>query len=82
VTSTAVAAARRAEIDAIVSSDPMISLMQSERLVDVVADTRTPEGTETVYGGPYPGPIPAPSWRRRLRPISSQRIVAPIVRPS
>jgi NitT/TauT family transport system substrate-binding protein len=31
-TSTAVAAARRAEIDAIVSSDPMISLMQSGSL--------------------------------------------------
>jgi NitT/TauT family transport system substrate-binding protein len=57
VTSTAVAAARRAEIDAIVSSDPMISLMQSEGLINVVADTRTPEGTQAVYGGPYPGGV-------------------------
>ena len=57
VTSTAVAAARRAEIDAIVSSDPMISLMQSEGLVKVVADTRTPPGTQAVYGGPYPGGV-------------------------
>jgi NitT/TauT family transport system substrate-binding protein len=57
VTSTAVAAARRAEIDAIVSSDPMISLMQSEGLVKVVADTRTPQGTQAVYGGPYPGGV-------------------------
>ena len=57
VTSTAVAAARRAEIDAIVSSDPMISLMQREDLVNVVADTRTPEGTQAVYGGPYPGGV-------------------------
>ena len=57
VTSTAVAAARRAEIDAIVSSDPMISLMQREGLVNVVADTRTPEGTQAVYGGPYPGGV-------------------------
>lgn len=52
VTSTAVAAARPAEIDAIVSSDPMVSLMQGEGLVSVVADTRTPEGTQAVYGGP------------------------------
>jgi NitT/TauT family transport system substrate-binding protein len=37
VTSTAVAAARRAEI--------------------VVADTRTLEGTQAVYGGPYPGGV-------------------------
>jgi NitT/TauT family transport system substrate-binding protein len=57
VTSTAVAAARRAEIDAIVSSDPMMSLMQGEGLVKVVADTRTPEGTQEVYGGPYPGGV-------------------------
>jgi NitT/TauT family transport system substrate-binding protein len=57
VTSTAVAAARRGEIDAIVSSDPMMSLMQSEGLVKVVADTRTAEGTQAVYGGPYPGGV-------------------------
>ena len=44
VTSTAVAAARRAEIDAIVSSDPMMTLMQTDNLVKIVADTRTPEG--------------------------------------
>jgi NitT/TauT family transport system substrate-binding protein len=57
VTSTAVAAARRAEIDAIVSSDPMMTLMQNEKLVKVVADTRTTEGTLSVYGGPYPGGV-------------------------
>jgi NitT/TauT family transport system substrate-binding protein len=57
VTSTAVAAARRAEIDAIVSSDPMMTLMQNENLVKVVADTRTPDGTQAVYGGPYPGGV-------------------------
>jgi NitT/TauT family transport system substrate-binding protein len=56
-TSTAVAAARRAEIDAIVSSDPMMTLMESENLVKVVADTRTAEGTKAVYGGPYPGGV-------------------------
>jgi NitT/TauT family transport system substrate-binding protein len=57
VTSTAVAAARRGEIDAIVSSDPMISLMQSEGLVKPVADARTLQGTRAVYGGPYPGGV-------------------------
>jgi NitT/TauT family transport system substrate-binding protein len=57
VTATAVAAARHGEIDAIVSSDPMVSLMQSEGLIHIVADTRTPAGTQTVYGGPYPGGV-------------------------
>ena len=81
VTSTAVAAARRAEIDAIVSSDPMISLMQSERLVDVVADTRTPEGTEAVYGGPYPGGVvyTTPAFLER-NPRTAQAVVTAFVR--
>ena len=37
-TATAVAAARRAEIDAIVSSDPMMTLMQHDKLVKVIAE--------------------------------------------
>src|SRR5262245_43256059 len=80
VTSTA-AAAGRAEIDAIVSSDPMISLMQSERLVDVVADTRTPEGTQTVYGGPYPGGVvyTTPAFLER-NPRTAQAVVTAFVR--
>lgn len=56
-TSTAIAVARRGEIDAIVSSDPMISLMQSDGLVKIVADGRTAKGTQDIYGGPYPGGI-------------------------
>jgi NitT/TauT family transport system substrate-binding protein len=56
-TSTAVAAARRAEIDAIVSSDPMMTMMETDDLVKVVADTRTADGTKAVYGGPYPGGV-------------------------
>ncbi len=56
-TSTAVAAARRAEIDAIVSSDPMMTMMENDNLVKIVADTRTADGTKAVYGGPYPGGV-------------------------
>jgi NitT/TauT family transport system substrate-binding protein len=55
--STAVAAARRAEIDAIVTSDPMVSVMQNENLVKIVYDTRTEAGNQAVYGGPYPGGV-------------------------
>jgi NitT/TauT family transport system substrate-binding protein len=81
VTSTAVAAARRGEIDAIVSSDPMMSLMQSEALVKVVADTRTLEGTQAVYGGPYPGGVvyTTPSFIER-NPRTVQAVVTAFVR--
>jgi NitT/TauT family transport system substrate-binding protein len=81
VTSTAVAAARRGEIDAIVSSDPMMSLMQSESLVKVVADTRTPEGTKSVYGGPYPGGVvyTTPAFIEK-NPRTVQAVVTAFVR--
>ena len=75
-TSTAVAAARRAEIDAIVSSDPMMTMMETEKLVKVVADTRTAEGTRAVYGGPYPGGViyAAQSYIER-HPQAVQKVV-------
>src|ERR1051325_80067 len=49
-TSTAVAAARRAEIDAIVSSDPMMTLMEADKLGKGGADTRHPRGTKPATG--------------------------------
>ena len=80
VTSTAVAAARRGEVDALVSSDPMISLMQSEGLVRIVADTRTFAGTQAVYGGPYPGGVvyTTPAFIER-NPAAVQAIVIAFV---
>jgi NitT/TauT family transport system substrate-binding protein len=54
---TAVAAARRGEIDALVNVDPVIDLLDSENLIRIAADTRTMEGTLDVYGGPYPAAV-------------------------
>ncbi len=81
VTSTAVAAARRGEIDALVSSDPMISLMQSEDLIRIVADTRTLAGTQAVYGGRYPGGVvyTTPAYIER-NPVAVQAAVTAFVR--
>jgi NitT/TauT family transport system substrate-binding protein len=55
--STAVAAAKRGEIDGLVSVDPVINLLDSEKAIRIVADTRTMEGTQAVYGGPYPAAV-------------------------
>jgi len=80
-TATAVAAARRAEIDAIVTSDPMASLMTNEKLITVVADTRTPEGTQAVYGAPYPGGVVyASSDFIEKNPKTTQAVVNAFVR--
>lgn len=54
---TAIAAARRGEIDAVVNVDPVISLLENQGTIKVVADTRTPTGTWEVYGGPYPAAV-------------------------
>jgi NitT/TauT family transport system substrate-binding protein len=55
--SSAVAAVKRGEIDALVSVDPVINLLVSEGAIKVVSDTRTLEGTRAVYGGPYPAAV-------------------------
>ncbi len=55
--STAVAAAKRGEIDALVSVDPVINLLDSEKAIRIAADTRTMDGTRAVYGGPYPAAV-------------------------
>jgi NitT/TauT family transport system substrate-binding protein len=40
-----------------VSVDPVISLLDSEKAIRIVADTRTLAGTHAVYGGPYPAAV-------------------------
>ncbi len=54
---SAVAAIRRGEIDALVSVDPVIARLDRDKQIRIVADTRTPEGTQAVYGGPYPAAV-------------------------
>ena len=54
---TAVAAARRGEIDALVNVDPVISLLENEKAIKVLADTRTLQGTRDVFGGAYPAAV-------------------------
>src|SRR5262249_59446666 len=50
---SAVAAAKRGEIDAIVNVDPVIAVLESQNLIRIVADTRSEAGTREIYAGPY-----------------------------
>jgi NitT/TauT family transport system substrate-binding protein len=79
--STAVAAARRGEIDALVSVDPAINLLDNEKLIRIAADTRTLEGTRLVYGGVYPAAVLylKPSYARS-NPKTVQALVNAFVR--
>jgi NitT/TauT family transport system substrate-binding protein len=54
---TVVAAVKRGEVDVISNADPMINILDNDGAVKIVADTRTAEGTQAVYGGPYPAAV-------------------------
>src|SRR4051812_26319245 len=54
---TVVAAVQHGEVDGISNADPMITKLDSDGLIKIVADTRTLEGTTKVYGGPYPAAV-------------------------
>jgi NitT/TauT family transport system substrate-binding protein len=49
---SAIAAIQRGEIDAISNIDPVIAKLQSTCDIEVLAETRTTEGTTKVFGGP------------------------------
>jgi NitT/TauT family transport system substrate-binding protein len=80
-TTTAVAAVKRGEIDAIVNTDPAVALLQREGLIKIVADTRTRDGTREVYGGIYPAAVMyAPPAFIEKNPRTVQALVNAFVR--
>jgi NitT/TauT family transport system substrate-binding protein len=54
---TVVAAVQHGEVDGISNADPMITKLDRDGAIKIVADTRTLEGTTKVYGGPYPAAV-------------------------
>jgi NitT/TauT family transport system substrate-binding protein len=54
---TVVAAVQHGEVDGISNAEPMITKLDKDGLIKIVADTRTLEGTNKVYGGPYPAAV-------------------------
>ncbi|MGH8748319.1 MAG: ABC transporter substrate-binding protein [Burkholderiales bacterium] len=51
---TAVAAIESGEIDALSNVDPVMTKLEREGAIKVVADTRTLKGTEEIWGAPLP----------------------------
>ena len=52
--SGAIAAVKSGQVDAIANLDPVITMLQRDKLIQVVSDTRTLKDTQAVYGGPMP----------------------------
>src|SRR4051812_22622343 len=78
---TVVAAVQHGEVDGISNADPMVTKLDREGLVKVVADTRTLEGTTKVYGGPYPAAVLyTPAAFAEKNPNTVQALVNALVR--
>jgi NitT/TauT family transport system substrate-binding protein len=57
VAAQAVAAMKSGQIDAISNVDPVITKLEQDNTIKVIADTRTVKGTETVWGAPLPSGV-------------------------
>jgi NitT/TauT family transport system substrate-binding protein len=78
---TVMAAVKRGEVDAISNADPMVTILDREGAVKIVADTRTPEGTQAVYGGPYPAAtLYTTAAFAEKNPNTAQALVSALVR--
>jgi NitT/TauT family transport system substrate-binding protein len=54
---SAVAAIKRGEVDALANLDPVISQLEQSGEIEVIADSRTAEGAQKLYGGGYPAAV-------------------------
>jgi len=73
---TAVAAIKRGEIDAISNLDPVITKLQQDGDITILADTRTEEGNLKVFGGNNPAAvIYLKNEFIEKNPVTVQRIV-------
>src|SRR6266478_2771940 len=51
---TVVAAVDQGRVDVISQTDPAVTMLEKSGKVKVIAETRTPEGTAKLFGGPMP----------------------------
>lgn len=78
---TAVAAIKSGEIDALSNVDPVMTKLEREGDIRIVADTRTLKGTKDVWGAPLPaGCLYAPREFVQRNPNSVQALTNAIVR--
>ena len=49
-----IAAVEQGRVDVISQTDPAVTILEKEGKIKIIAETRTPEGTEKLFGGPMP----------------------------
>ncbi len=52
--STVIAALEQGRVDVLSQTDPAMTILEKEGKIKIIAETRTPEGTEKLFGGPMP----------------------------
>ena len=78
---TAINALKSGQVDAISNTDPVITRLEQDHAIKVIADTRTLKGTEAVWGAPLPaGVLHAPIEFVRKNPNTAQALANAIVR--
>lgn len=79
--SGAIAALKSGQIDAISNVDPVMTKLEQDGSIRVVADTRTVKGTQQVWGAPLPaGCLYAPDGFLTKYPNTAQALANAIVR--
>jgi NitT/TauT family transport system substrate-binding protein len=77
----AVSAVKSGQVDAISNLDPVISMLERDRAIRVVADTRTLKDTQAIFGGPMPaGCLYAPAAFLKKNPNTTQRLANAMVK--
>ncbi|MBC7802746.1 MAG: ABC transporter substrate-binding protein [Candidatus Parcubacteria bacterium] len=52
--STVIAAIDQGRVDVVSQTDPAMTILEKDGKIRIIAETRTPEGTEKLFGGPMP----------------------------
>jgi len=77
----AITAIKSGQVDAMCNLDPVITMLEREQLIKIVADTRTLKDTQAVYGGPMPAAVLyAPAKFVRDNPATCQALTNAMVR--
>jgi NitT/TauT family transport system substrate-binding protein len=78
---TVVAAVDQGRVDVISQTDPAVTMLEKSGKVKVIAETRTPEGTAKLFGGPMPAAsLYAPIEFVRKNPNTAQALTNATVR--
>src|SRR5216684_2187575 len=78
---TVIAAMEQGKVDVLSQTDPAMTMLEREGKIKIIAETRTPEGTEKLFGGPMPaGSLYAPVEFIKKNPNTVQALTNATVR--